>query len=115
MEGPFLNDTSKARSRTVCENPSLDAYARIVDGYAARPRVITGAPESAGATELIGILKSSVAVSAGHTDATAEQFEAAVDAGITQVTHLFNAMSPFTHRAPGVAGARFRTSACACS
>ncbi len=106
LEGPFLNATRKgAQPERFVKNPSLDAYARIVDGYEALPRVITVAPEIDGATELIGILKSSVAVSAGHTDATAEQFEAAVDAGITQVTHLFNAMSPFTHRAPGVAGA----------
>ena len=106
LEGPFLNSSRKgAQPERFVKNPSLDAYARIVEGYEALPRVITVAPEIEGATELIEILKSNVAVSAGHTDATAEQFEAAVNAGVTQVTHLFNAMSPFSHRAPGVAGA----------
>ena len=106
LEGPFLNASRKgAQPERFVKNPSLDAYAHIVEGYEALPRVITIAPEIEGATELIEILKANVAVSAGHTNATAEQFESAVDAGLTQVTHLFNAMSPFTHRAPGVTGA----------
>jgi N-acetylglucosamine-6-phosphate deacetylase len=46
-----------------------------------------------------------VAVSLGHTDATAGELTAGVDAGATMVTHLFNAMSPFNHRAPGAVGA----------
>jgi N-acetylglucosamine-6-phosphate deacetylase len=44
-------------------------------------------------------------VSAGHTDATADEANAAFDRGIRTVTHLFNAMRPFRHRDPGVAGA----------
>ncbi len=106
LEGPFLNASRKgAQPERYVKNPSLDAYARIVEGYEALPRVLTVAPEVDGAMELIEILKDKLALSGGHTDATAEQFLEAVDAGITQVTHLFNAMSPFTHRAPGVAGA----------
>jgi N-acetylglucosamine-6-phosphate deacetylase len=46
-----------------------------------------------------------VLVSLGHTDATAEEFQAGVDAGATMATHLYNAMSPFEHRAPGAIGA----------
>jgi N-acetylglucosamine-6-phosphate deacetylase len=46
-----------------------------------------------------------VTVSAGHTDASAAEANAAFDRGVRTVTHLFNAMRPFTHRDPGVAGA----------
>ena len=105
LEGPFLNASRKgAQPERYVKNPSLDAYARIVEDYEALPRVLTIAPETEGAVELIEILRDKLALSAGHTDATCEQFLQAADAGITQVTHLFNAMSPFTHRAPGVAG-----------
>jgi N-acetylglucosamine-6-phosphate deacetylase len=105
LEGPFLNVARKgAQPERFVKAPSLDAYARLVEGYEALPRVLTIAPEQEGALGLIEILKDKIALSAGHTDATCEQFMEAVDAGITQVTHLFNAMSPFSHRAPGVAG-----------
>jgi N-acetylglucosamine-6-phosphate deacetylase len=46
-----------------------------------------------------------VVVSCGHTDATAVEANRAFDHGVTTVTHLFNAMRPFAHRDPGVAGA----------
>ena len=105
LEGPFINAARKgAQPERFVKAPSLDAYACLVEGYETLPRVMTIAPEQEGALELIEILKDKVALSAGHTDATCEQFFSAVDFGLTQVTHLFNAMSPFTHRAPGVAG-----------
>src|SRR5207302_8309322 len=46
-----------------------------------------------------------VVVSCGHTDATAEEATEAFDRGVRTVTHLFNAMRPFSHRDPGIAGA----------
>src|SRR5204863_636746 len=51
------------------------------------------------------LLARGVTVSLGHTDATAEEANAAFDRGVRTVTHLFNAMRPFRHRDPGVAGA----------
>jgi N-acetylglucosamine-6-phosphate deacetylase len=66
---------------------------------------LTLAPELPGAAELIEFLvRNGVRVSMGHTDATWDQARAAVDAGATLATHLFNAMRPFRHRDPGVAG-----------
>ena len=44
-------------------------------------------------------------MSCGHSDATAAEASAAFDAGVHSVTHLFNAMRPFTHRDPGILGA----------
>ena len=69
-------------------------------------RLVTLAPERPGALALItGCAQAGVVVSIGHTDATFEQAVAAIDAGATLVTHLYNAMSPLHHRAPGVVGA----------
>ncbi len=69
-------------------------------------RLVTLAPERPGAAERIRRLRErGIVVSLGHTDATYEQFVPAVDAGATMATHLYNAMSPFGHRAPGVIGA----------
>jgi N-acetylglucosamine-6-phosphate deacetylase len=67
---------------------------------------MTLAPELDGAPELIEALyEAGVVAACGHTDATAEEARVAFDRGATHVTHLFNAMRPFTHRDPGIAGA----------
>ncbi len=67
---------------------------------------MTLAPERDGGLEPIRRLREhGVLVSLGHTDATYEEFAAGVDAGARMVTHLYNAMSPFQHRAPGSVGA----------
>jgi N-acetylglucosamine-6-phosphate deacetylase len=60
------------------------------------------------------LVDGGVVVSLGHSDATYEQVAAAVDAGATAVTHLFNAMSPFDHRAPGMVGAALDLGALSC-
>lgn len=106
LEGPFINTARKgAQPERYVKAPTLDAYARITEGYESLPRILTIAPEVDGAVELIRMLQDNLALAAGHTDATCEQILEAADAGLTQATHLFNAMSPFNHRAPGVAGA----------
>src|SRR5581483_9678168 len=67
---------------------------------------MTLAPELPDALEVVAALVARGATAAcGHTDATAEEARAAFAAGATHVTHLFNAMGPFTHRDPGIAGA----------
>src|ERR687895_188804 len=66
---------------------------------------VTLAPELDGALELINLLHArAVVVSCGHTNATALEAVRAFDRGVASVTHLFNAMRPFTHRDPGIAG-----------
>jgi len=66
---------------------------------------VTLAPEIPGALPLIAFLADrGVRVSMGHTDATWAEAEAAVAAGASQATHLFNAMRPLRHRDPGIAG-----------
>jgi N-acetylglucosamine-6-phosphate deacetylase len=68
--------------------------------------MVTLAPELPGALDVVRALRArGVVVAAGHTEATEDEFVAGVEAGITAVTHLFNAMRPFGHRDPGPAGA----------
>src|SRR5690242_2681876 len=105
LEGPFLSPnrlgTHEASSR---RDPDPALLERLLD--AGPVRLMTLAPELPGAFALIDrLLERGVTVSLGHTDATAEQANAAFDRGAKSVTHLFNAMRPFFHRDPGIVGA----------
>lgn len=107
LEGPFLSPArAGAHRRDVIEA----AEWHLLDGWlaAAAPAsaaLVTLAPERPGVLAAIHRLRTrGVAVSLGHTDATVEQFAAGVDAGATMATHLYNAMSPLAHRAPGAVG-----------
>ena len=104
VEGPFLSPerlgTHPPEHR---RDPELALLERLLD--AGRVTELTLAPELAGADVLIKrLLEREVVVSAGHTNATAEQAHAAFDLGVSTVSHLFNAMRPFRSRDPGIAG-----------
>lgn len=106
LEGPFLNTAKKgAQPPQFIIEPTMDNYLKIAGGLEDAVKLMTIAPEVPGALELIRALSGKTALSAGHTDANVDQMEQAVEAGITQVTHLFNGMNPLNHRAPGVPGA----------
>jgi N-acetylglucosamine-6-phosphate deacetylase len=67
--------------------------------------LVTLAPEQPRALDVVrDLVDAGVMVSAGHSSASAEEATAAIDAGVTAVTHLFNAMGPLHHRDPGLAG-----------
>ncbi len=106
LEGPFLSPgRAGAHPVELLRDPDLDLMASfLVAGCAVT--TVTLAPELPRAVELIDALASrGVTVSLGHTEATAGVAQAAFDEGARSVTHLFNAMRPFAHRDPGVAGA----------
>lgn len=102
VEGPFLGGAPGAH-RSVEPGPIDPAWpARLP----ATVRVVTLAPEHAGAPEAIRALAArGVVVALGHTTASHEQTEAAIDAGARLFTHVFNASGAFHHRAPGALGA----------
>jgi N-acetylglucosamine-6-phosphate deacetylase len=105
LEGPFL---SPARLGTHGLLARRDPDAGLLDRLleAGPVRLMTLAPELPGALDLVGILQArGVVVSVGHTNATAEEANAAFDRGARTVTHIFNAMRPLQHRDPGVVGA----------
>jgi N-acetylglucosamine-6-phosphate deacetylase len=86
--------------------PDVAAFERLQAAAAGHLRVITIAPELPGGVGLIkAAARAGVTAAVGHTDATADIASAAVDAGATHATHLFNGMRPLHHREPGPAGA----------
>ena len=86
--------------------PDVAAFASLHAAAAGQLRVITLAPELPGATALIkAAAQAGVIAAVGHTDATADITSAAVDAGASHATHLFNGMRPLHHREPGPVGA----------
>src|SRR6476619_292406 len=105
LEGPFLSPTRLGTHQASARrDPDLALLERLLD--AGPVRLMTLAPELPGAEDLIDrLLERGVAVSIGHTDATAAQANAAFNRGARSVTHLFNAMRPFLHRDPGIVGA----------
>lgn len=105
LEGPFLSAFRLgAHPPAARRDPDRALLERLLD--AGRVSQVTLAPELDGALELLDLLtRRGIVVSCGHTDATAEQGQHAFDRGAATVTHLFNAMRPFGHRDPGLAGA----------
>ena len=105
LEGPFLSPLRLGiHPAAARRDPDVELLERLL---AAGPiRLMTIAPELPGAEALLEtLLRHEIAVSCGHSDATADEANRAFDAGVRTVTHLFNAMRPFGHRDPGVAGA----------
>lgn len=106
MEGPFLNVARKgAMVAELLYPPSLEQMEKWIDLGNGTINQVTIAPEMPGAMEVIRFLaENGVTVSAGHTDATYEQMEESIKAGVTLACHTFNAMRPLNHRDPGVLG-----------
>ena len=105
-EGPFMNPIRKGGMHPdKLQNPSPELIRALWERSEGRLRILSLAPELPGAEEAIKTcLELGIKVSMAHTDATFEEATKGVDAGITRVTHLYNAMNPFNHRAPGVIG-----------
>ena len=105
IEGPFIS-----RERKGIHNPdlfrTLDAQSKALLKSLKRGKtLVTLAPENCTAADITELRDAGVLIAAGHTNATYDTAKAALKAGVTSFTHLFNAMSPMTHRAPGVVGA----------
>lgn len=110
IEGPMLAPARRgAHPPQWLREPSLD----LVKGWSREAGVamVTLAPELPGAMPVIqALVESGVVVSLGHTDATAGQVQAAVEAGATCLTHLGNAMPSLRPREPGPIGVAFGSS-----
>ncbi len=106
FEGPFL--APERRGAHPAEQLQPADPALVADeGWTRESGValVTLAPELRRALDVVRhLVAAGVVVSAGHSSASAEQATAAVDAGVTAVTHLFNAMAPLHHRDPGLVG-----------
>lgn len=105
LEGPFLSPARLGtHGQAARRDPDPVLLERLLS--AGPVRLMTLAPELPGALDLIAVLhERGVAVSLGHSDASAEEAHAAFDLGVRTVTHVFNAMRPLAHRDPGIVGA----------
>ena len=104
MEGPFFSPKRKgAQAEAHLALPSVEVFDGLSDECVRR---VSLAPELDGAHELIReLVGRGVQASLAHTDATFDQVMEAVAVGASSVTHLFNAMTPLSHREPGTVGA----------
>ena len=96
-----------AQNPAYIRNPDVEMFLRLQEAAHGLVRLITIAPETDGAKEFIRRLADQVHISVGHTCSDYETAYRAFSQGADHVTHFFNAMPPFTHRAPGVFGAAF--------
>ncbi|MGW5095984.1 N-acetylglucosamine-6-phosphate deacetylase [Streptomyces nodosus] len=103
FEGPFISPCRKgAHSEALLRDPDPAAVRKLIDAARGRAKMVTLATELPGGLDSVRLLAEHGVIAAiGHTDATYEQTVAAIDAGATVATHLFNAMPPLGHRAPG--------------
>ena len=107
MEGPFISKVKKGaqdeRNIIPCNEQVLERFIKASDGLV---KFIGIAPEeSDNSIEFIKNVKDKVNVSLAHTNADYDTAMKAFEAGANHAVHLYNAMPPFTHRAPGVVGA----------
>ncbi|MCK2141847.1 N-acetylglucosamine-6-phosphate deacetylase [Streptomyces sp. WAC00276] len=103
FEGPFISPCRKgAHSEALLRDPHPADVAALLDASRGAARMVTLATELPGGLDSVRLLADRGVIAAvGHTDATYEQTVEAIDAGATVATHLFNAMPPLGHRAPG--------------
>ena len=108
MEGPFIAKERKgAQKEEDILPPDFPLFQRFFDLSGGIVRLVDAAPEQPGGYEFVEKASKLCTVSIAHTTAGYDQAKGAFDRGVTHATHLFNAMSGLSHRAPGVVGAVF--------
>ncbi|MBW8040089.1 MAG: N-acetylglucosamine-6-phosphate deacetylase [Planctomycetes bacterium] len=103
LEGPFISENKRGMIQPgcICE-PSMEVLDKILEMTGGHLAMMTVAPEVEGSLEIIHRLAdSNIVASFAHSEADYEQTVAGIEAGISHVTHLFNAMSGIHHRSPG--------------
>lgn len=106
MEGPFISMEKKgAQNGAYIHKPDAEMFSRLQKAANGLIKLVDIAPEVEGAMECIEAIHDKVRVSVAHTNADFNTAEEAFAKGACHVTHLYNAMPPYTHRAPGVIGA----------
>jgi N-acetylglucosamine-6-phosphate deacetylase len=106
LEGPFISPAKRGvHPERYLREPSIELFDRFQQAARGNIRLMTLAPGLPHAVELIEhVTAGGVRVTMGHSNATASDTLAAIAAGATSSTHLFNAMRPLDHREPGIVG-----------
>ncbi|MCI5872631.1 MAG: N-acetylglucosamine-6-phosphate deacetylase [Clostridiales bacterium] len=106
MEGPFVSMEKRgAQNPKYVHKPDSDMLCRLQQEAGGLYHICAVAPEVENAMEFIDAEKEDIRISVAHTTADYDTAREAFEKGAKQVTHLYNAMPPFSHRAPGVVGA----------
>jgi N-acetylglucosamine-6-phosphate deacetylase len=106
LEGPYISPSKRGVHPTeFVRTPILAELVDLLDQGRGVLRMLTLAPEVLGEAERAFLKTTEIVLSAGHSNASYEQGMQAFANGFTAATHLFNAMSPLTSRAPGLVGA----------
>ena len=116
IEGPWINKIKRgAHIESFIHSPNIDEVKKLLDYGKDVIKIITLAPEVC-SNEVIQLIQSNnIIISAGHSNATYQQATNAFNNGIKTATHLYNAMSAFQHREPGMVGAIFNHPTAMCS
>ncbi len=103
LEGPFINPARRGvHPIEYLATPSISSFRELVDGFERLIRIMTLAPELPGAHDVVKeCVRMGIIPSMGHTDATFEEAQSAIDLGVTHCTHTFNAMPSIQNRQPG--------------
>ena len=103
MEGPYFSYAKRgAQNPDFLKEPDFEGFKKLYDECGGLVRIVDIAPELPGAAEFVAKAKDLCTVSIAHTDSDYGHAKAAVDAGVTHLTHLYNAMPAIHHRNPGV-------------
>ncbi len=102
MEGPYFSYKKRgAQNPDYLMEPDFEGFKKLYDECDGLIRIVDIAPELPGAAEFVAKAKDLCTVSIAHTDCTYDDARAAVEAGVTHLTHLYNAMPGIHHRNPG--------------
>jgi N-acetylglucosamine-6-phosphate deacetylase len=113
LEGPYLNPEKKgAHLARHIRRPATGEVAQLLRAGEGSLRMMTLAPECCSPEVISLLIAGGILVSAGHSNASYRQGCDAFARGIPLATHLYNAMSPLSHREPGLVGAIFDSGAC---
>ena len=103
MEGPYFSYKKRgAQNPDYLMEPDFEGFKKLYDACGGLVRIVDIAPELPGAADFVAKAKDLCTVSIAHTDSDYDHAKAAVDAGVTHLTHLYNAMPGIHHRNPGV-------------
>lgn len=113
MEGPFISAEKKgAQAAAYIRLCDAGLFRRLQKASGNLIKLVDIAPETEGALDFIDALKDEVTISLAHSAANYDIALEAYKRGARHVTHLYNAMPPFTHRAPGIVGAALDSPQC---
>ncbi len=103
MEGPYFSYKKRgAQNADYLKEPDFEGFKALYEGCGGLVTIVDIAPELPGAAEFVAKAKDLCTVSIAHTDSDYDHAKLAVDAGVTHLTHLYNAMPGIHHRNPGV-------------